>query len=84
MIIPEPDRRSAERRALDERIASEPPLPVPDVPADAKRAPIENYLAQMKRPLAVAGVVENGLVRPLDPSVKLAEGSRVIVVASPD
>jgi hypothetical protein len=31
---------------------------------------------------AVAGVVENGLVRPLDPAVKLAEHSRVIIVAS--
>jgi hypothetical protein len=28
------------------------------------------------------GVVENGLVRPLDPAVKLPEHSRVIIVAS--
>jgi len=34
------------------------------------------------RPLAVAGIVENGLVRPLDTSVKLLEHSRVIIVAS--
>jgi len=32
--------------------------------------------------MAVAGVVENGLVRPLDPSVTLPERSRVIIVAS--
>jgi hypothetical protein len=31
--------------------------------------------------VAVAGVVENGLVRPLDPAVKLPERSRVIIVA---
>jgi hypothetical protein len=32
--------------------------------------------------VAVAGIVENGLVRPLDTTVKLPEGSRVIIVAS--
>jgi hypothetical protein len=32
--------------------------------------------------VAVAGVVENGLVRPLDPAVKLPERSRVIIVAT--
>jgi hypothetical protein len=32
--------------------------------------------------VAVAGVVENGLVRPLDTSVKLPEHARVIIVAS--
>ena len=37
---------------------------------------------QRRRPLALTGVVENGLVRPLDPTVKLAEHSRVIIVAS--
>ena len=35
-----------------------------------------------RRPVAVLGVVENGLVRPLDPQVKLPERSRVIIVAS--
>jgi hypothetical protein len=30
----------------------------------------------------VAGIVENGLVRPLDPEVKLVEHSRVIIVAT--
>ena len=34
------------------------------------------------RPMAVMGVVENGLVRPVDPRVKLPEHSRVIIVAS--
>jgi hypothetical protein len=32
--------------------------------------------------VAVAGIVENGLVRPLDTEVKLPEHSRVIIVAS--
>ena len=36
----------------------------------------------MIRYLTVAGIVENGLVRPLDPTVKLPEHARVIIVAS--
>jgi hypothetical protein len=44
--------------------------------------PVEDHLARHRRPIAVAGVVENGLVRPLDPKVKLSERSRVIIVAS--
>jgi hypothetical protein len=44
---------------------------------------VEAHLGRLRRrPLAVAGVVENGLVRPLDPAVKLAEHSRVIIVAA--
>jgi hypothetical protein len=44
---------------------------------------VEAHLNQpRRRPVAVAGVVENGLVRPLDPAVKLAEHARVIIVAS--
>ncbi len=35
-----------------------------------------------QRPMAVAGIVENGVVRPVDPTVKLPEHSRVIIVAS--
>jgi hypothetical protein len=35
-----------------------------------------------RRPIAVVGIVENGLVRPLDPAVKLAEHARVIIVAA--
>jgi hypothetical protein len=31
--------------------------------------------------MAIAGIVENGLVRPIDPAVKLPEHSRVIIVA---
>lgn len=45
-------------------------------------SPVEHHLARHRRPLAVAGVVENGVVRPLDPAVKLPERARVIIVAS--
>ena len=83
MGVSRTDQRSQERRARDERIAAEPPLAPLDLPVDAGPVSVEVHLArQRRRPLAVAGVVENGLVRPLDPTVKLAEHSRVIIVAS--
>lgn len=83
MTNPVGDHRSPQRRAQDERIAAEPRLTPPELPPDAAPEPVEAHLArQGRRPLAVAGVVENGLVRPLDPAVKLAELSRVIIVAS--
>lgn len=83
MTIPETDRRSAEQRAQDERIAAEPPLEPLALPTDALSSPIEKHVTpQRRRPVAVAGVVENGLVRPLDPSVKLPEHSQVIIIAS--
>jgi hypothetical protein len=83
MIRPEPDRRSSERRAQDEQIASEPKLPFPEMPHDAPISPIEVHLGKKRRrPLAVPGIVENGLVRPLDPTVTLSERSRVIIVVA--
>jgi hypothetical protein len=83
MPKPEVDPRSPERRAKDEQIAAEPPLAPPDLPRDAPFLPMESHLGPNRRqPVAVAGVVENGLVRPLDPAVKLPEHSRVIIVAS--
>ena len=84
MTTPEADRRSPERRARDEQIAAEPQMPPPELPPDASPLPVEAHLArqQVRRPVAVVGVVENGLVRPLDPAVKLPERSRVIIVAS--
>jgi hypothetical protein len=83
MTTPEPDRRSPARRALDEQIAAEPPLALLELPADAPSAPMETHLARRRpRPVAIAGVVENGLVRPLDPAVKLPEHARVIIVAT--
>ena len=44
---------------------------------------MEAALARLnRRPLALAGIVENGLVRPLDPSATLPEHARVIIVTS--
>jgi hypothetical protein len=82
MTSPAPDQRSQSRKERDERIAAEPPLAPPPLPPDAVPSSVEAHLGRRYRPLAVAGVVENGLVRPLDPDVKLPEHSRVIIVAA--
>jgi hypothetical protein len=83
MTTPGIDPRSPERRARDEQIAAEPQLPPLNLPPDAPASSVEAHLERRRRrPLAVAGVVENGLVRPLDPDVKLPEHSRVIIVAT--
>jgi hypothetical protein len=82
MTTPATDDRSPQRKARDEQIASEPPLAPPDLPPGAGTAPVEAHLPSRRRPVAVAGVVENGLVRPLDPGVRLPERARVIIVAS--
>jgi len=69
MTTPEVDKRSASRRAQDEQIAAEPQMAPLDLPRDAPSAPVEAYLGRHgRRPMAVAGVVEHGLVRPLDPA----------------
>jgi hypothetical protein len=83
MTISNIDPRSPERRARDEQIAAEPPLPAPRLPPSAVPKPLEAHLSRNpRRPVAVAGIVENGLVRPLDPSVHLPEHARVIIVAT--
>jgi hypothetical protein len=82
MTAPIPDTRTPERRAKDEQIVSEPQLPPPELPPGAAATPFEAHLKPRRRPVAVAGVVENGLVRPLDPDVKLPEHARVIIVAT--
>lgn len=83
MPTSEADQRSPERRAKDEQVAAEPKLAPPQLPPDAAAEPVEAHLARAgQHPIAVAGVVENGLVRPLDPAVKLPEHARVIIVAS--
>jgi hypothetical protein len=82
MTNPGVDQRSAERRARDEQIAGESPLAPLQLPPDSVASPVETYLARLRRPVAMAGIVENGLVRPLDPAVKLPEHSRVIIVTS--
>lgn len=83
MTPPDADPRSPGRRARDEQIAAEPQLTPPELLPDAVPLPLEAHLGRLRRrPLAVAAVVESGLVRPLDPTVKLPEHSRVIIVAS--
>ncbi len=83
MSTPGVDQRSPGRRARDEQIAAEPQMAALELPPDAAPSLVEAHLGRLRRrPLAVAGVVENGLVRPLDPAVKLPERSRVIIVAS--
>ena len=81
MTTPEVDSRSDERKRLDELIAAEPHLPPPDLPVGARPRPMQDLLPKARRPVAVLGVVENGVVRPLDPQVKLVERARVIIVA---
>ena len=81
MPTPQPDLRSERRKALDEQLASEPHMPLPDIAPGDEPRPMKKYLRH-RRPVAVVGVVENGLVRLLDPLVRLPEQSRVIVVAS--
>jgi hypothetical protein len=83
MTTPGVDPRSTGRRARDEQIAAEPKLAPLELPPDAAPSPVEAHLGRLgRRPLAVAGIVENGLVRPLDPSVKLPEHARVIIVTT--
>ena len=82
MNRPTPDTRSPQRRIMDEQIASEPMLAPPELSPDAAPAPVEAFLARRRKPMAVAGVVENGLIRLLDPDVRLPEHTRVIVVAT--
>jgi hypothetical protein len=83
MTTPGIDQRSPGRRTRDEQIAAEPQLAPLELPPDAPASAVEAHLNRHRpRPLAVAGVVENGLIRPLDPTVKLPEHSRVIIVAT--
>lgn len=83
MTTTDVDRRTPERRAQDEQIAAEPPMAAPGLPPGAVASPVEAHLQQnRKHPRAIVGIVENGLVRPLDPTVILPERSKVIIVAS--
>jgi hypothetical protein len=70
------------RATRDEQIAAELPLEPLPISLDMSPSPVEAHLARLRRPVAVAGVVENGLVRPLDPDVNLPEHARVIIVTT--
>ena len=82
MPTPQPDTRDVRRKALDEHLAAEPLLPIPDAAPGDRPRPLETHLRPPRRPVAVVGIVENGVVRLLDDAVKFPEQSRVIVVAS--
>jgi len=82
MTVVSVDSHSLERRVRDEQIAAEPQMVSPDAPPDATPSPMETHRGHLAHPLAIAGIVENGLVRPLDSGVQLPEHSRVIIVAS--
>ena len=83
MREPEVDRRTDWRKNLDEQIAAEPELAPVELPSDFPKSSAESLVRRHhRRPLAISGVVENGLVRPLDPDVILAEHSRVIIVTA--
>lgn len=77
----EPDMRSAERRAMDEVIADEPPRSWPANIRATEPRPLE-YFLDKPSPIALHGVVENGVIRLTDPHVKLPEHAQVIVVAA--
>ncbi len=77
----QPDPRSEHRKALDDQLSSEPHLAPLDIPPGKEPRPLEEHIRH-RRPVAIAGVVENGVVRLLDPQRKLPDHSRVIVVAS--
>lgn len=76
------DTRSAEQRARDEHVAAEPHLPLPELLPETVESPVEVHLARLQRRVSIAGIVENSVVRPVDPSVRLPEQSRVIIVMS--
>jgi len=82
MTVAGVDSRSPERRARDERIAAEPQMAPPELPSDARPISMEGHQIRLTHPVAIRGIVENGIVRPLDPDVKLPEHSRVIIIAS--
>jgi hypothetical protein len=64
---------------LDDEIANGSELPPPNVVGEPK--PLEAFLGRPRRPVAIVGIVENGVIKPIDPAVKLPERSRVIIVA---
>ena len=79
MVTQTTDLRSEELRLRDEALANESPLAKPDLP-DIVPQPMEALLRR-SRPVAIEGIVENGLIRPLDPAARLPERTKVIIVA---
>jgi len=81
MATTSPDERTEQRKKQDEVIASEPQLAPPDLPRGVAALPVEEHLRKRRRrPQAFLGVVENGLIRLIDPEVRLPDRSSVIIV----
>jgi hypothetical protein len=81
MTTPGVEKRSLGRRTQDEQIAAEPPLAPLELPPDAVPSSVEVHHGRHRwRPVALMGVVENGLVRPLDHTANPPERTRVIIV----
>ncbi len=74
--------RTEALRALDEQIAAEAHLPIQQFPVGTVFRPVEELFRELRRPVAAMGVVENGVIRLLDPDVKFPERASVIVVAA--
>jgi hypothetical protein len=58
MPTPEADTRSERRKALDEQLAAEPFLPIPDPTPGEQPRPLEAHLASIRTPVAAVGVIE--------------------------
>jgi hypothetical protein len=84
MRTPEPDTRSEWRKKKDEEIAEEVEremLPIPELaPGETIKSFSEIQKELSSRPNAIWGVVENGVVRPMDASIRLPEGAEVVIV----
>lgn len=86
MAVIEPDTRSEWRKRRDEEIAAEAEsegfVAFPDdIPRGTPKPLSEHLNSLRRRPRALVGVVENGMIRLLDP-VTLPEHSHVVVVAA--
>ena len=82
MPTPQADTRSESRKTLDEQLAAAPLLPFPDIGPESKPSPLQAHLRPRRGPMAVRGVVENGVIRLLDSKVTFPEQTHVLVVAS--
>ena len=79
MRVPEADTRGPQRRALDEQIAAEVEAERLIPPPESIPLPVEAFMRSPST--AMVGIVENGVIRPLNPNFNLPERSRVIIVA---
>jgi hypothetical protein len=60
------DLRTEHRKALDDQLSSEPHLPHPNITRGQQPLPLEEP-TRHRRPVSIAGIVENGVVRVLGP-----------------